>query len=78
MPSGGLITELIYSFRGNITDDYQQNDLVEISFTIKHETFTYENWTYNVEVYSEGWNQEYYVNNNYSQILPLTSIKKSN
>ena len=76
LASGDQIASMEFDFEGNITDTYQKNDQVEISFTIKHVEFTYDDWSYDLEVYEEAWDQDYYLDNYYTQLLPQTAIKK--
>ena len=74
MSSGEHITALVFDFEGNIADIYKKNDTVKITFTIQHVEFSYNEWSYDIEVYKEGWDKNYYLNNNYAQILPKSSI----
>lgn len=74
--SGEKVSSIEFDFRGNITDVYQKKDQVEITFTIKHVQFDYDNWSYDIEVYEEAWDQDYYLENFYTQLLPQSSVKK--
>lgn len=78
LPSGEHVTAITFDFMGNVTDSYEKNDAVKITCTIKHVSFTYNGWTYDCEVYGEGWNQTYYVTHSLTQLLPLTCILHSN
>jgi len=71
---GQHINAIEFDFKGNLTDIYKKNDDVQIKFTIKHVTFTYEDWKYDCEVYAEGWDQNYYIAHSFSQVLPQTCI----
>ena len=73
--TGEPVRSIEFDFKGNLTDIYKKNDDVQIRFTIKHVTFTSEGWTYDCEVYAEGWDQDYYVSNqSCSQVLPQACI----
>ena len=74
--SGSHISGITFNFIENITNIYIKGDIVKISFTIKHVNFSYNGWTYDCEVYEEGWNQEEYIANSFSQILPQNCISK--
>jgi len=75
--AGGHISSITFDFTDDITDNYKINDLVKITFTIKHVTFSYNNWTYDCEVYLDGWDQDEYIKNNFFQILPKSCITRS-
>ncbi len=74
--SKGHMESLEFDFKGNLTNVFKKNDNVEINFTIKHVKFEYNNWSYDLEVFSEGWNKNYYLNNSFSQMLTKSAIKK--
>ena len=74
--SGELIKSITFNFEGRITDEFKRGDPVKITFTIKHVSFTQKNWSYDVEVYEENWDQDFYVNHFFTQILPRSSISK--
>lgn len=63
-----------FDFFGNLTDIYDENDVVTITFAIKHVQFSYEGWSFNCEVYEESWNQDRYISGIHPQILPQTCI----
>lgn len=76
LDTGEHVTSLEFDIKGNITSTYNKNDLVTITFTIKQVKFNYQDWYYDLEVYKEGYDQQYYLNNYFTQILPQSSIKK--
>ena len=76
--AGGHISSVTFDFAGDITENCKINDKVKITFTIKHVTFSYNNWTYDCEVYLDGWDQDKYIENNFFQILPQSCITHSN
>ena len=75
IPSGGHISSIEFDINGDITNDFVIGDEIEISFTIKHTIFQYNNWTYDIEVYEEAWNKNFYLTHNFIQILPKSCIK---
>lgn len=76
--AGGHISSVTFDFAGDITENYKINDKVKITFTIKHVIFSYNNWTYDCEVYLDGWDQDKYIKNNFYQILPQSCITHAN
>lgn len=67
-----------FDFFGNLTNAYNENDAVTITFAIRHVQFSYEGWSFDCEVYEESWNQDRYVAGSHSQILPQTCISHAN
>ena len=74
MPS----SQIAFNFEGDITEQYKIGDEVKITLTVKH--FVYENETtgigLDVDVFEEGWNQEEFISNFYSQTLPAICIER--
>jgi hypothetical protein len=76
LDNGEQVSSLEFDIQGNITDTYKKDDLVQLTFTIKNVKFEHENWSYDLEVYEEAYDQEFYINNSFTQILPQSCIKK--
>lgn len=73
-PTGEQIETIEFEFIGDITDSYKKNDAINITCTIKHVIFSYEGWNFNCEVFKEGWDQNYYIDNSFLQLLPQNRI----
>jgi len=67
-----------FNFEGDITNEYNFGDTIEISGVIIHRNFTYnENYTYDIEIFEKQWvDEEFFVNTRWSKPLPQSSIKK--
>jgi len=71
-------SEIGFQFEGNITNEFEIGDNVRITLTVKH--FLYTNETsgasFDMEVFEEGWDQEKFMMNFLTQILPKSTIEK--
>jgi hypothetical protein len=76
LSSGERVSSIEFDIQGNITDIYQENDEVSITFTIKNVKFNYNNQYYDLEVYEEAYDEDYYISNSFTQILPQSTLKK--
>jgi len=67
-----------FLFEGDITDDYHIGDDVKITLTVKHFVYTNETtkMSLDMEVFEEGWDQEYFITHFFAQIIPDTCITK--
>jgi len=72
-------SEVGFLFEGNITDAYHIGDDVKITLTVKHFVYTNETskMSLDMEVFKEGWSQEYFITHFFAQILPDTCIAKA-
>lgn len=68
--------DVIFIFKDNITNVFEVGDEVEISVTIEHVEFTFNNTEYDIEVFEEEWDQEYFEVNGDFKPLTLDCIKK--
>jgi hypothetical protein len=71
-------SEIAILIEGDITDEYEVGDNVRITVTVKHFEYTNETSgaTFDMEVFEEGWNQNSFMANFFTQILPKNVIEK--
>lgn len=67
---------MFFEFEGNITDSFFIGDQVKITVKIKHVIFSYQDVTYDMELYEEQWVSEEYYNSNRYKPLPVSCIVK--
>lgn len=58
-----------FRFQGNLTNEYQKNDLIMINVTIKHVVFSDGGFKYDLEIYNEQWVDEKYFNTRVDEFL---------
>jgi len=59
---GGTAYCETFRFEGNLTNDFQKNDEVIITVTIKHVVFADDDFDYDMEIFEEQWESEEYFN----------------
>jgi hypothetical protein len=71
-------SEVVFQFEGNMTNEFDIGDNVRITLTVKHFLYTNETSgaTFNMDVFEEGWDQEKFMMNFLTQILPKSTIEK--
>ena len=71
-------SEIVFQYEGNITNEFAIGDNVRITLTVKHFLYTNETSgaTLDMEVFEEGWDQEKFMMNFLTQILPKSTIEK--
>lgn len=71
-------SEVSFFFEGNLIDEYFIGDTVTIIVTIKHIIYTNETngMSLDMEVFEENWDEDNFIQNFFSQILPRSCISK--
>ena len=71
-----IILDSLFIFKGDLTNKLAVGDDVKISVTVKHVTFEYEDVNYDLEIFNEEWDENYFNNNGNIKPLPSSAIQK--
>jgi hypothetical protein len=73
---GDLSDSMKFEFEGKLTDSFYNDEQVRITVKIKHVVFSYQNISYDMELYEEQWVSEEYFNSYRYKPLPQSCITK--
>lgn len=73
---GELSDSMKFEFEGKLTDSFYNDEQVRITVKIKHVVFSYQNISYDMELYEEQWVSEEYFNSYRYKPLPQSCITK--